>query len=203
MTFKNLEILTNQIIESEIAELESFSKQGESYTDDSGRYGWRNPIREDTGNLLRTFVIATAPKRILEIGTAHGLSALYLVSGLADFTNAVLDTIELDPSVAAGAQERMNRCKVPVNVHNGDAFQVIEKLKGHYDLVFFDAQKSHYHKQLTMLIDKKLIGLGTVLIADNVIDRQTECQSFLDWFAHEQINHYILPTECGLLIAKL
>ena len=67
---------------SEIELLEKFSKQEESYTNSSGSYGWRNPIRSDTGIILQSLVIAEDPVRILEIGTAHGLSALYLALGM-------------------------------------------------------------------------------------------------------------------------
>lgn len=195
--------MTNTLIESEIRELEKFSKQGESYTDNQGRYGWRNPIREDTGNLLRAFVIAAKPKKILEIGTAHGLSAFYLASGLADFENAIIDTIELDASVAAGARERMERCNLPVRVLEGDALDIIKKLDGFYDLIFLDAQKSHYLNQTLALMENSLIGPGTIILADNVIDRKTECETFLRWFEEKEINHFVLPTECGLLVAKL
>jgi predicted O-methyltransferase YrrM len=81
--------------------------------------------------------------------------------------------------------------------------EVISSLQGFYDLVFFDAQKDHYYKQLKSLISKKLIGKGTLILADNVIDRQTECQPFLDWFKINEMEHQIIPTECGLLIAQL
>jgi predicted O-methyltransferase YrrM len=70
-------------------------------------------------------------------------------------------------------------------------------------MVFFDAQKSHYHQQLMALLDKKLIGKGTVIMADNVVDREEECRNFLNWFIENNINHYILQTECGLLVAHL
>ncbi len=80
---------------------------------------------------------------------------------------------------------------------------VISTLQGHYDMVFFDAQKSHYYDQLKALLGKNLIGKGTVILADNVVDRQTECQNFLDWFVTNNINHYTLQTECGLLVAHL
>ena len=68
---------------------------------------------------------------------------------------------------------------------------------------FFDAQKSHYFQQLNLLIEKNLIQKGSVLLADNVIDRQEECHEFLNWFTENNINHTIIPTECGLLVATL
>jgi predicted O-methyltransferase YrrM len=188
-------------IRQEIAHLESFSKRGESYSDGKGRYGWRNPIREDTGSLLTALVVAASPKRMLEIGTAHGLSALYLVSGMP--ACGVLHTIEFDEAVADDTQRRMDACGVPVKVLRGEALQVIAGLEDRYDLVFFDAQKDQYLPQLQALLAGGLVGPGTTLLADNVTDRRAECQPFLDWISANGLRHQILPTECGLLVATI
>ncbi len=190
-------------IKSEIESLETLSKQGESYSDGKDRFGWRNPIRKDTGTLLKSLVITRNPEHVLEIGTAHGLSALYLIEGFHDFSNQDLDTIDFDQGVSDSTQARMDRLGVPVNVHFGDAIEVFPKLNKRYDLVFFDAQKNQYLPQLNSLIDLKLIGAGTVILADNVLDRKSECQPFLDWFHENEINHHIIETECGLLVARL
>jgi predicted O-methyltransferase YrrM len=191
-------------IATELAYLESLSKQGESYADETtGRYGWRNPIRSDTGALLRALVIASGARRVLEIGTAHGLSALHLICGWTRGTDVRLDTIEFDADVAEATQARMVRLDVPVRVCTGEALTVIDTLTDRYDLVFFDAQKSHYLRQLRALLDRGLVGRGTVLVADNVIDRQAECADFLQWCIDEQVPHHIVPTECGLLVGRL
>lgn len=188
-------------VRREIELLESYNKQGESYSDGKGRYGWRNPIRGDTGGLLQALVVAADPSRILEIGTAHGLSALYLISGARSGTT--MDTIEFDADVAVETQQRMDACNMPVNVCCGEALEVIEGLEGRYDLVFFDAQKNQYKPQLEKLLERGLAGSGTLLLADNVIDRAEECAEFLRWFIDRDIPHHIIGTECGLLVAKL
>ena len=188
-------------VRREIELLESFNKQGESYSDGKGRYGWRNPIRGDTGGLLQALVVAADPTRILEIGTAHGLSALYLISGAR--TGTTMDTIEFDADVAVETQQRMDACNMPVNVCCGEALEVIEGLEGRYDLVFFDAQKNQYKPQLEKLLERGLAGSGTLLLADNVIDRAEKCAEFLRWFMDRDIPHHIIGTECGLLVAKL
>jgi predicted O-methyltransferase YrrM len=190
-------------IKSEIESLETLSKQGESYSDGKDRFGWRNPIRKDTGTLLQSLVITRNPEHVLEIGTAHGLSALYLIDGFHDFSKQDLDTIDFDQSVSVSTQARMDRLGAPVKVHFGDAIEVFAKLNKRYELVFFDAQKNQYLPQLKTLIDLKLIGSGTVVLADNVLDRKSECQPFLDWFQENDINHNIIQTECGLLVARL
>lgn len=189
-------------IQAEIDRLEAFNKKGESYANANGSFGWRNPIRRDTGRLLQSLIVAANPARVLEIGTAHGLSALYLVSGLMDAA-ATIDTIEFDKEVAADTQQRLEALAVPVKVIADEAMAAIDRLEGHYDVVFFDAQKSHYHPQLLRLLEKKLIGRGSLLLADNVIDRQDECREFLEWFVTNRTHHTIVDTECGLLVARL
>lgn len=190
------------MIEEAITELESLSKQGDSYTNDKGAFGWRNPIRKDTGRILQSIVSATAPKRMLEIGTAHGLSALYLIQG-TDKTSCQLDTIEFDEAVAHQSQRLMDRLDLPVNVIAGEAMAVIEGLTDSYDLVFLDAQKSHYGKQIKRLWEKGLVGKDTVILADNVLDRASEVADFIEWFHENQLAYTIIPTECGLLVSKL
>lgn len=175
---------------------------GESY-DGNGRHGWRNPIRDDTGGLLEAFVIAHRPKNILEIGTAYGLSGMYLAGPLDE--SGFMDTIEFDQVVANTAQQNFDQAGLRVRVHTGDALSVIRStsLRGHYNLVFFDAEKRSYLKHLHALIDNELLEPGCVILADNVIDRKEECQNFLDWFENNNMPFAILETKCGLLIGKI
>ena len=146
-----------------IEALELFSKQGESYADENGRHGWRNPIRADTGALLRSFVLALQPQRVLEIGTAHGLSALYLSSGWHHTEGVRLDTIEFDAEVAAAAQARMDSVGAPVRVLSGDASVVIPSLHDHYEVVFFDAQKSLYLRIMSWIAVRNASTFSNIL----------------------------------------
>lgn len=184
--------------------LELLDKQGPSYATAEGRHGWRNPIRGDTGPLLEALVLAHGSTRLLEIGTAHGLSALHMLCGIADWETGSIETIELDADVAAATQQRMDELGVPVRVHQGDATRVIaDVLDGTFDTVFLDAQKSHYLPQLEALLARGLIESGTLVLGDNVIDRSEECAPFLAWFVENDVPHRVVPTECGLLVARL
>jgi len=151
---------------------------------------------------LTDFVSAKDPKRVLEIGTGHGLSTLYLASGLLS-GDAQIDTLEFDSAVAVTTQNRMTLCGAPVKVREGDASETIPKLDKAYDLVFFDAQKDQYLNHLQLLLKHGLLSGNCLILADNVTDRRKECQPFLDWFAQNKIQYQILPTECGLLVAQL
>ena len=196
--------MPRQAVEDEIARLEQMSKRGESYADASGRFGWRNPIRADTGPLLQELVAARDPQRMLEVGTAHGLSGLHLLSGLSSWEGRRLDTIELHEAVGQAAQARFRRLGAPAEVHIGEAMDVIaRRLDQPYDLVFLDAQKSHYADQCSLLRARGLMGSGTLLLADNVVDRAAECATFFAWLEGAGLSFEIRPTECGLLVTTL
>lgn len=173
-------------------------KGGESY-DDATHHGWRNPIRDDTGELLQALVIAKQPKWVLEIGTAYGLSGLYIASVLPK--GSLMDTIEFDRNVAKEAQTNFLEAGTTVDVHAGDALEVIPTLPGKYDFVFLDANKSGYLPQLLALQNSDKLAKGCLVVADNTIDRETEMQDFLDYIA--QFPHALIPTQCGLTVAIL
>lgn len=184
-------------IQKVIERLEQMPKQGESY-DQKGRHGWRNPIRSDTGPLLQSYVIAQNPKKILEIGTAHGLSACYLGTHL---NGGSIDTIEWDEETAKEAQRNLNEAGIKALVYIGDALQIIPRLQGPYQMVFLDANKDGYLEQIKLLKSSGLLSGNCLVLADNVIDRQKECQDFLDFM--EKYNPITIPTECGLLVARV
>ncbi len=150
-------------------------KGGESYSG-NGRFGFRNPIRGDTSSLLYSLVLAAKPSRVLELGTAYGLSGIYIASALKN--GGTLDTIEFDPAVAKNAQSNFIEAGLPVQVFTGDIAEVLSQLHGSYDCVFFDAEKKSYFTHLMLLRDLGLLADHALIIADNVIDRASEMQDF-------------------------
>jgi len=181
-----------------LARLESMPKQGESYAH-LGRVGWANPIREDTGPILRALVFAARPRRVLEFGTAHGLSMLY-IGGAAP--EADCHTIEWDQQRALEAEANIHQAGLNAVVHQGDAMKILDQLTGQFDFVFMDANKDGYLEQITKLLANGMLHPdGATIVADNVIDRQKECQDFLDFM--KEYPHEILKTECGLLVARM
>lgn len=187
-------------LERVINRLEAMPKQGESY-DHKGRHGWANPIRSDTGPFLKWFTGLVKPKRVLEIGAAHGLSLCHIGSGAP---SAELTTIEWDENRAKDAQANLNEAGLNAKVHCGDALQILDdELSGQFDLVFLDANKDGYLEQFLKLQVRGLVAPGTWVLADNVKDRQAECQNFLDHISQGNYASVNLPTECGLLVVQL
>ena len=118
------------------------------------------------GKVLEFFSKMIAPKRVLEIGTFTGFSALCLAKGLTD--DGKLVTLELRAADAATAVNYFTKAGMDnkIEVHVGDALKIIPTLNEAWDLVFIDADKVNYinYYELTLPAVKS----GGWILADNV-----------------------------------
>lgn len=127
----------------------------------------RDPSTEDeTLRLLLGIARAISPARILEIGTAEGLTSAALLLECAD---ARITTVEIDEERYRRAKENFALFGVSdrVNAILGDAADVITKLDGPFRLIFLDGPKAQYIRYLPDL--KRLLPSGGVLFADDVL----------------------------------
>jgi len=118
------------------------------------------------GKLLELLSILLKPKRILEIGSFTGYSALCLAKGLA--AGGELHTIELREEDAAVARQNFNLSDAndKIILHTGNALQVIPGLEEEWDLVFIDADKTGYIDYYKLVLPR--LRKGGVILADNV-----------------------------------
>ena len=119
------------------------------------------------GNFLSMISKMIQPKRILEIGTFTGYSALCLAEGLS--TNGMLHTIETRDTDVKIAQSFFDKSlfKNNIKLHHGDAHALITTLNEDWDLVFVDAEKTGYVQYFDTLIER--VKSGTILLFDNVL----------------------------------
>ena len=125
------------------------------------------PVADDeTLNFLLLTLAAMRPKRILEIGTAVGLSS---VAMLLACPSARLTTMELEEERYTEAKENFADFGVSdrVNAYLGDAGEILAMMDGEYDFVFLDGPKAQYEKYLFDL--KRLMKKGALLFADDVL----------------------------------
>ena len=124
-------------------------------------------IRKETANFLQAMVAATRPKRILEVGTAVGYSALLMAQVMPEETDII--TIEkYEPRIPvarrhfaeAGLSDR-------ITLLEGDAGEILKKLDGSFDFIFMDAAKGQYIHWLPDIL--RLLSTGGVLLSDNVL----------------------------------
>ena len=96
------------------------------------------------GRFLELLVFATGARRVLEIGTYSGYSALSMAAGLPE--GGHIDTCELDQKHAEVARRYIGRSPFAdrITVHVGPAIETVSRLDGPYDLVFVDADKVGY-----------------------------------------------------------
>jgi caffeoyl-CoA O-methyltransferase len=117
------------------------------------------------GKLLEMISWMIRPRRILEIGTFTGYSALCLAKGLTP--DGELHTIELREEDAAKAKEYFNASfNGRIILHTGNALEVIPALNEVWDLVFIDADKVSYSEYFTLVLPK--LRQNGFILADNV-----------------------------------
>ena len=119
------------------------------------------------GKLLEMVSGMLKPKKILEIGTFTGYSALCLAKGLDK--GGVLHTIELRAEDAATAQGYFNRSffREQIILHIGDALKIIGELNETWDLVFIDADKENYINYFNLVFPQ--LRVNGFILADNVL----------------------------------
>ncbi|MBQ8374256.1 MAG: O-methyltransferase [Clostridia bacterium] len=125
------------------------------------------PVADDeTLQFLLLTVSALRPKKILEIGTAVGLSAAAMLQACPE---AKLTTIELEEERYEEAKKNFSLLGVAdrVTAHLGDAGEILAMMDGQYDFVFLDGPKAQYEKYLFDL--KRLMKRGATLFSDDVL----------------------------------
>lgn len=123
-------------------------------------------IRKEMQQFLKWLLTLKKPKRILEIGTAVGFSALFM----AEYTPVPceIDTIENYKKRIPIALENFKRAgRDEITLIEGDAKNILPTLKTNYDLIFMDGAKGQYISFLPEAV--RLLNPGGVLISDNVL----------------------------------
>ena len=124
-------------------------------------------IRPQMQSLLRVLTAQIRPRRILEIGTGVGFSALFMYRCAG--TDPEILTIESQADRAVEARENFARfgCQDRIRLLEGDASRVLPALSGSFDLIFMDAAKGQYIHWLPDM--RRLMHTGSVLVSDNVL----------------------------------
>ena len=116
------------------------------------------------GRLLAMISAMVSPRRILELGTYTGYSALCLAEGLRP--DGRLHTVEIDDEMEDELRERFAPFPA-ITLHIGDAAELVERLGGEWDMVFLDADKRRYPEFLSLL--KPRMSPGGYILADNTL----------------------------------
>ena len=124
-------------------------------------------IRKDMQYLLRTLLTMNRPKKILEVGTAIGFSAILM----GEFTDndCTITTIENYDKRIPIARENIKRAGMEdrITLIEGDAQDVLKEIDDTFDFVFMDAAKGQYINFLPDI--ERLTESGSVIVTDNVL----------------------------------
>ena len=166
------------------------------------------------GRLLSMLSHMIKPKRILELGTFTGYSALCLAEGLPN--DGRLVTIEHNDELEETIRRNIGRSPLSdrIELIIGDCKEEIGKLEGPFELVFIDADKREYCEYLELVYP--LVPVGGFILADNTLwdghvidpaydkDKQTlGLRAFNDKVAaDERFEQVILPLRDGLTIIR-
>lgn len=131
------------------------------------------------GRLLEAIVKKEKPRLALEIGTLVGYSAIKIIRNLP--SSGKLVTLEINPETAAEAIENLKEASMlnKAEVIIGSALKTIPKLKGKFDFIFIDAEKSEYMMYLQLLEKYDLLNKSAVIFADNAKVFEREMADYL------------------------
>jgi caffeoyl-CoA O-methyltransferase len=130
------------------------------------------------GRLLEMLVWASEARRVLEIGTYSGYSALSMAAALPP--GGHIDTCEIEEQHAEVARRYIDQSPHAdrITVHVGPALETIERLEGDFDFVFIDADKenyvNYYEAVLPRLAERGLIAADNTLWSGRVLDESDD-----------------------------
>jgi predicted O-methyltransferase YrrM len=150
------------------------------------------------GKIIEDVIKEYKPKKVLEIGTLHGYSAILIaniiLSGEYDnenfnsersSTEPILISVEKDQRLANIARKNIEKARLSekIKVIDGDALEIIPRLKSKFkfNMIFLDATKSEYLKYLQLIEKYSLLNKRAVVVADNVLIYENEMKDYLDY----------------------
>lgn len=161
ITFDYMEEYLRELIpesKNEFKELEDFAEKNHV------------PIIQKEGAKFLEFMVSMkAPKKILELGTAIGYSAILM--NKATGGNCFIKTIERNEDMVKYATENIkkNGLENKIEIIQGDCLEILKNLDEKFDLIFMDAGKGHYNHFLPECL--RLLDDKGIIIADNVLFR--------------------------------
>jgi caffeoyl-CoA O-methyltransferase len=164
------------------------------------------------GRVLSMISQMIRPKRILEIGTYTGYSAICLAEGLA--ADGKLITLDINDELEdrVRAYFKQSRMDDRISFMIGNALKIIPTLPDRFDVVFIDADKENYSRYFDLVIDR--VNLNGFILADNVLwsgkvlqaNPDKDTKAILDFNrkiqADRRVENVLLPIRDGIMVAR-
>lgn len=123
-------------------------------------------VRKEMQSLLKTLLVMSKPKQILEVGTAIGFSALLMAEAAPMAHITTIEKYEKRIPLAKANFEKYGKSE-QITLLEGDATEILAELTGTYDFIFMDAAKGQYIHFLPDVL--RLLSEGGVLVSDNIL----------------------------------
>jgi predicted O-methyltransferase YrrM len=154
--------------------------------DEIGKKQFIPSIGPVKGKIIADIIREYKPKKILEIGSLYGYSAILMASVMSsddgddDIKVVTIEINKNNGSIAKGNikdAELLNK----IELITGDALEVIPKLGYKFDLLFLDAAKDQYLQYLKLSEEINIIKNDAIIIADNVGISKNEMMDYLEY----------------------
>jgi predicted O-methyltransferase YrrM len=167
------------------------------------------------GRVLSMISKLIQPRKVLEIGTYTGYSALSIAEGL--HPKGTIHTIDKNEELFSLQQKYFEKSGYKNQIHQyvGNALEIIPTIDEKFDLVFIDADKSNYINYFHLIIDK--MNSGGIILSDNVLwsgkvvekldPKDIDTKILLEYNAllnnDDRIETVLLPIRDGLTISRV
>jgi len=158
-------------------------------------------LEPETAEIVSIFARSSRARRVLEIGTSNGYSTIWLAASVGPEGGSVI-SIDRNPEKHRMAHDNLLAVGLlqTVDLHLGDATEVIAALPGPFDFVFFDADRASAPGQLTLLLPK--LAPQALILADNALSHPEEIAGYLAMVKSlKQLQHVLIPVGKGLSVA--
>jgi predicted O-methyltransferase YrrM len=154
--------------------------------DEIGKKQFMPSIGPVKGKIIADIIREYKPKKILEIGSLYGYSAILMASVMSSYNgddDIKVVTIEINKNNGSIAKGNIKDAELlnKIELITGDALEVIPKLGYKFDLLFLDAAKDQYLQYLKLSEEINIIKNDAIIIADNVGISKNEMMDYLEY----------------------
>lgn len=166
------------------------------------------------GRMLSMLSHMIKPKRILEIGTYTGYSAICMAEGLAQ--DGKLVTLDINEELEVMVRDYFEKAGLTqkIDYRIGNAMELIPEIDETFDLVFIDADKKNYTNYFNLVFEKvrpggfiigdNVLWSGKVVQTENKTDKDTQAILDFNRFVHEddRVENVLFPVRDGLMVIR-
>jgi len=158
-------------------------------------------LHPESGRLIYVLALSKRAKNIVEIGTSHGYSTLWLASAARAIGGMVV-TCDANAERIAAARRNFADAGLAdvIEILEGDAREALRDRDEPVDLVLIDAEKSYYETYFDVVYQR--LVKGGMVIADNVLSHQDELEDYILYVEnHPNLESVMVPIGRGLEIS--